>query len=321
MSDCKICFDKGGGKFMHRPLGGECSVCNPKLVDPQKDACVCPPLGEPKLLSVVAPVIYDECGINLCRTIKIPDELLCKYPATDSIQLTVIDIDFSLDCMDGSKVETIPKRPNCVRVKLSKLKVKFSAKLLDRYCKVLTEECFQALYLPDRDSEFCDDDTNPPSVIVELYAPYGVSFHSECRECVPTINYLGFIEGPCRNNDLRQGIDAQALAKVIELDLADGCMAVGLSIYLKVVYFIQYKLRHAGLCVPPKCVPIQSCGDSCHDFVDGDLLEQSIQPLELCTRPKSFKPCDSEPVPDPTPAEAVIPETCDNCELIETKHD
>ncbi|GMQ61850.1 hypothetical protein [Vallitalea maricola] len=48
MSDCKICFHKGDGKFMRRPVEGNCPVCNPeKPVDPENDACVCPPLGEP----------------------------------------------------------------------------------------------------------------------------------------------------------------------------------------------------------------------------------------------------------------------------------
>jgi hypothetical protein len=81
-----------------------------------------------------------------------------------------------------------------------------------------------------------------------LYAPYGVSYFGECKECIPCINYLGFVEGPERNNEIRQGIDCQALAKVIELDMDDGCMAVGLTLYLKTVYFIQYRIKHAGLC-------------------------------------------------------------------------
>ena len=204
--------------------------------------------GEPKLLTVVAPVVFDECGINLCREIKVPECLLQHHPTTEAIDLKVIDINFNLDDVDGSSVETIQKRPNCVRVTLSKIKVRFAAKLLDRQCRVLAEECFQALYLPDKDSPHCDDDTNPPSITVDLYAPYGVSYYGECKECCPTINYLGFVEGPERNNELRQGVDCQALAKVIELDTEEGCMAVGLTLYLKTVYFVQYRIKHAGVC-------------------------------------------------------------------------
>jgi hypothetical protein len=71
-------------------------------------------------------------------------------------------------------------------------------------------------------------------------------------------------------------------------------------LYLKTIYFVQYKVRHAGLCVPPKCVAIEDVvEDACLKFVEGDLLEQSIQPLEICQKPKSFK--HSAPVVDPTP--------------------
>ncbi len=115
------------------------------------------PFGEPKLLTCVAPVVFDECGINLCREIKIPECLLAQHPNTAAVDLKVIGINFSIGDIDGSCVDTLPKRPNCVRVKLSRLKVRFAAKLLDRHCKVLAEECFQALYLPDKDSPHDDD--------------------------------------------------------------------------------------------------------------------------------------------------------------------
>ena len=49
MSDCKICFHKGDGRVMQRPIGGECERCNPRPISPiEEDACVCPPLGEPR---------------------------------------------------------------------------------------------------------------------------------------------------------------------------------------------------------------------------------------------------------------------------------
>jgi hypothetical protein len=49
VSDCKICFHKGDGKIMQRPVGGECERCNPRPISPIEDACVCPPLGEPRV--------------------------------------------------------------------------------------------------------------------------------------------------------------------------------------------------------------------------------------------------------------------------------
>ena len=239
----------------------------------------------------------------MCREIRIPDEIVEAYPTTDAIELKVIDIDFKLKECEGSEVEILPRRSNCIQVKLARIVVKFVAKFLDRRCRVIAEECFEAEYLPDKHSPHYDEDTNPSSVTVELYAPYGVSYLTHCDKCKPAITYLGFVEGCEANNSLRQGVVTQALAKVIDMDFNDGCIAVGISIYLKTVYFVQYKLKHAGLCVPPKCIPIEECGDACKDFVEGDLLEQSIQPLEVCTRPKTIRPCDFEPVEDPTPAE------------------
>lgn len=302
MSDCKICFHKSDGKIMQRPVAGECSVCNPEPELPIEDACICPPLGEPKHLPIIAPVVFDECGINLCREVKIPERILNCFPTTDAVELKVIDIDFNMEDCDGSKVETLQRRPNCVKVKLSRIVVKFAAKFLDMRCKVLGEECFQVEYLPESSSPFYDEDTNPSSVTVELYAPYGVSYFGGCGDCTPSINFLGFIECPNRNNALRQGINSQALATVVDLDFSAGCIAIGISIYLKTVYFVQYKIKHAGLCVPPKCIPIEECGDACKDFVEGDLLEQSIQPLEVCAKPKTISPCFEE-VEDPTPSE------------------
>ncbi|PKM96453.1 MAG: hypothetical protein CVU84_01710 [Firmicutes bacterium HGW-Firmicutes-1] len=207
------------------------------------------PLGEPKFLPIIAPVVFDECGINLCREITIPDEIIDDFPTATAVELKVIDIDFNLDKEEGSKVETIARRPNCVRVRLARLCVKFIAKFLDPNCRVLGERCFSAEYLPDSDAPSFDEDTNPSSVTVELYAPYGVSYVEICGKWKPSINFLGFVECPDRNNDLRQGIASQVLAKVIDLDLMSGVMAVGLSIYLKSVYFVQYKIKHAGLCI------------------------------------------------------------------------
>lgn len=301
MSDCKICFNKDDGKVMRRNFGGECDLCNPNPVAPLEDACVCPPLGEPKFLPIIAPVVFDECGINLCREIRIPEDIIDDFPTATAVELKVIDVDFNFDEEDGSRVETISRRPNCVKVRLARLCVKFIARFLDSNCRSLGERSFSAEYLPESGSPSYDEDTNPSSATIELYAPYGVSYIELCGKMKPSINFLGFVDCPDRNNDLRQGINVQMLAKVLELDLVSGCMAVGLTIYLKSVYFVQYKIKHAGLCVPPKCIPIEEAADVCKEFVEGDLLEQSIQPLEVCTKPKTIS-CGFESVEDPTPA-------------------
>lgn len=82
---------------------------------------------------------------------------------------------------------------------------------------------------------------------------------------------------------------------------------------MKKVFLCLLQL-HSGLCVPPKCVPIApDVEDACKTFVEGDLLEQSIQPLELCQEPKSFESCHhgcgcNEAVEDPTPSAAEVVE-------------
>ena len=41
-------------------------------------------------------------------------------------------------------------------------------------------------------------------------------------------------------------------------------------------------MPHSGLAVPPKCSPLSNDeGDACRDFVEGDLLELNIQPLDV----------------------------------------
>ena len=302
MSGCDIRFNKGcKGKFMNRPVDGDCPVCKPAPVDPAQDACVCPPLGEPRLLTITAPVVFDECGINLCKVIR--KEAL-KDDRIDSIQLRVIDINYGIGCEDGSKVEFLEKRPNCVRITLQNICVKFAVKLLDRRCHIIDTFCVEELYLPDEADPEWDDETNPSAVTLDMYAPYGVSYLDRCEECIPTIGFLGFIES-CEcisNNELRQGLVSQGLGKVLKLDTNEGLAAFGLTIYLKAVYFVQYRIPHEGLCVPPKAEPFEPIAENaCLDFVEGDLLEQSIQPLEICTRPKSFDR-NYGPVEDPTPA-------------------
>ncbi|NLL70999.1 MAG: hypothetical protein GX238_07705 [Epulopiscium sp.] len=296
------CRKENKGLVFQRPLAGSCPVCDTTgAINPASDACICPPLGEPENLTIVAPAVFDECGINLCKVIELP-ECILQQDNLDSIELKVIDIDFNIH-PGGSSVQTLTRRPNCVRVHLTDIVVKFAARLLDRNCRVLDEICFEEKYLPSNENDPSFDElTNPVSISVELYTPYGVSYSEFGSCCKPTINFLGFIAKDGRNNALRQGVGAQALAKVVNLDLEDGLAAVGLTIYFKVIYFVQYKIPHRGLCVPPKCLPAEEAASACVEFVEGDLLEQSIQPLELCCKPKTIRSGRRQTVTDPTPA-------------------
>lgn len=335
-------YGSSDSKFFANSNAGVCDICNPTEVSPKDDICICPPIGEPRCLNMLAPVVFDESGINLCRVVDV-DHLVdvCNpnekcTPCTDylfgdlkkrdlrdadNIQLQVVDIDFNFICPPSNRFSEIrpPKdKPNCSRVTLRDIDVTFAVKILNDNCKVSKEGFMVLRYLPPVDSCGFDEETNPSSVTLDLYTPYGISFSPEnpcgCNKLVPTINFVGFVENQgmhnlrcgCNcgaegvehhqhrcyeygaNNSARQGISAQALAKVITND--EGVMAIGLTLYIKVLYLVQYKVPHAGLVVPPKFEAIGAREqNSCIQFVEGDLLEQSIRPLEVGVRSKTIR--------------------------------
>ncbi len=343
------CCGGSDSKFFGDYNAGVCDMCNPSAVSPKDDKCICPPIGEPRCLNMLAPVVFDESGINLCRVINANHLIdVCNSkedcnPRTDylfgnltkrdlknadNIQLQVVDIDFNFICPDSDRYSTIKpvkNKPNCSRLTIKDIDVTFAVKILDDNCRVKKEGFMVLRYLPPVDSCGYDDETNPSSVSLDLYTPYGISFAPEdpcgCNKLVPTINFIGYVEnsgmhnmqcscpsgnGECRhknpqmcrefgsNNSVRQGISAQALAKVISND--DGIISVGLTLYLKVIYFVQYKVPHAGLIVPPKFEAIGgSQQNDCLKFVEGDLLEQSIRPLEVGVSSKTIKYPNRQP--------------------------
>lgn len=313
MAKCKVC-SKGGKKFkvLQRPTAGVCGACIPEEISPAEDACVCPPIGEPDKLTVLTPVVFDECGVNICKTIEdLVDLLECKHDTedkltiitddpidfddVDAIDLQVLDINFHIK--EGT-VRTLDRRPNCVRVRLENIKITFLVRFLDDDCEVLGEAILESFFLPDdeEDPQF-DDETNRPFAI-DLYAPYGV--HRKVGSFKDDIQFIGFL---CDNNQLKQGIVAQALAKVVAFDPDEVAVSIGVTLYLKVVYFVQYRIPHCGLCVPPKCIEVEEAlENACIEFVEGNLLEQSIQPLEVCC-PSQTVPKGFIPVVDPTPSQ------------------
>ncbi|OOB79568.1 MAG: hypothetical protein BEN19_07410 [Epulopiscium sp. Nuni2H_MBin003] len=318
----------------YQPNAGLCDACQPSqyAVSPIEAAAFCPPIGEPQTLTLMAPAVFDESGLNLCRVIdynkfanaceqpteRTTDVLFDGISIVDlenatNLQLQVVDIDFNFVCPKSdrySEIRPAKGNPNLSRVTLRDIDVTFSVKIINADCRVCKEGMMTLRYLP---GEFCpgyDEDTNPSNVAFDLYTPYGLSFAAEnpsgCNKLVPTINYIGYVAGDvCQgvncapiegssykvfepNNSLSQGISAQALAKVISLD--DDYVAIGLTLYFKVVYFVQYKFNHEGLCVPPKFTNVGGLSETsgCLAFVEGDLLEQSILPLNVCVEPKSF---------------------------------
>ena len=112
----------------------------------------------------------------------------------------------------------------------------------------------------------------------------------ECGGCIS-----GLFEFPI-NNTISQGVSAQALAKVVGSS-EDG-LALGLTLYIKSIYFVQYKFKHEGLTIPPKLTATsEDETNNCLEFVEGDLLEASIKPLEVGQNSNTVKDkkcgCDS----------------------------
>ncbi|MHC1748531.1 MAG: hypothetical protein AB9856_09145 [Cellulosilyticaceae bacterium] len=333
------CCCNNDSKFFARPNAGICDACHPSNTMTTLEAtAMCPPIGEPKSLTMLAPAVFDECGINLCRVI-CTDQLVdvCQNPtsrttdilfdgltrrdleAAEKLQLQVVDIDFNFICPKScrySEIKATKGNPNLTRVTLKDIDVTFAVKVLDSCCKVCKEGMMTVRYLPGENCPGYDEETNPNCVSFDLYTPYGVSYAPEnpagCNKLVPTINYMGFVENQhcyncvCEddemqkiyrrydaNNSLRQGISAQALAKVIAYD--ENCFAIGLTLYIKSIYFVQYKFAHQGLVVPPKFSPNEDeSNNSCLGFVKGDLLEPCIQPLDVSVAPKCFKKAGCE---------------------------
>lgn len=321
-------------KFFAKPNAGVCDICHPaeNKLSPLETTALCPPIGEPRLLTLMAPVVFDESGINLCRVVcfnelrdacqgdtdRTTDVLFDGLSRKDlacacNIQLQVVDIDFNFVDPSGcrySEIKPAKGNPNLSRITLKDIDVTLAVTILDSCCKVVSQGMMTIRYLGDESECGFDPCTNPSAVTLDIYTPYGVAYAPEnpagCNKLVPTINYVGFVsnqEGKNggkheksyfrfdANNQIQQGICAQALAKVVAAD--EDCCGIGLSLYIKSIYLIQYKFKNEGLTIPPKLTPIQEEEDnSCLEFVCGDLLETSIQPLNVGTDSKTVQGVD-----------------------------
>ena len=318
-------------KYFEKPNAGLCDICHPaeNKMSPIEAVAMCPPMGEPKLLTMMAPVVFDECGINLCRTVVIDDlqdicegearrqcDILfggltkCDLANACKLQLQVVDIDFNfVDPMGNrfSEIQPAKCKPNLSRITLKDIDVTFAVSVIDSCCRVVKQGMLTLRYLGDERDCAYDSCTNPSCIAFDLYTPYGVAFAPEnpsgCNKLVPTINFMGYVnseKGRCGcenslegffefpvNNGIQQGVSAQALAKVVASDCDS--LAIGLTLYIKSIYFVQYKFRHEGLTVPPKLSPVEEEeNNNCLDFVCGDLLEASIRPLEVGEEAKSI---------------------------------
>lgn len=259
------------------------------------DVCVEPQCGTPEYLTVLTPVVYDEIGINVCRSFTLPDCLLANYPTTAYASVEVIDIT-NKGCSDNVTITPINSRPNCYEVTLTNLSVTFAVRLYD-CCKRLltTAEVTDIVYLPsDTCDESYDEDTNPSSVTLDLFAPYGVAYTHGCLEH-PAMNYIGF---STENNQLVQGLNLMSIAKVLNFDISDNTMTVGLTLIVKTVYFTQYQIPHNGRAIVSKGDLTSEEDSVCMSFVSGSLLDRTIKPLEPCNPYDSKESCESCTDPD-----------------------
>ena len=89
------------------------------------DVCTNPICGSPSELSLYAPLIYDQIGINLCAEFPIGADISATYPTAVNATASVIDVSYEYGT--GNVVITqIPGRPNCYSVTLSNLSVTFA---------------------------------------------------------------------------------------------------------------------------------------------------------------------------------------------------
>ena len=242
------------------------------------DVCANPICGTPDTLTLLAPVVYDEIGINLCREIPLEASISGNPPLSASAQ--ILDISFG---NNGSTttISPIPGRTNCYLITLTNLSVNFAINIYDssgRRTHTLSET---AVYLPSASdaaaSQYIDDETNPSSVELEIFAPYGLSY-KDAAVHMPAINYIGF---STENNSLRQGLNMIAIPKILSFDPSVPTLTMGISVYIKSVYFSQYLIPHNGRAVAPKGSIVPDEDSICMDFVSGELLDYEIKPLEL----------------------------------------
>ena len=241
------------------------------------DVCANPIVADPSLLGIMAPLVYDEIGINLCTTFGLGVDVSTAYPTATSVGIQLINATF--DTGTGTQIEAIAGRPNCYLVTLSNITVQFAVNLYDSACRTLGSVFPTAVYLPrDTTAVTYDEDTNPTSVELELFAPYGLTYNTTGAGTAPVINFVGFNTA---NNMVRQGINLFGHAKLLDFDADDSTVTVGLTLILQSLYFAGYKVKSAGKIDVPKGSIVTPDNSDCLRFVAGELLNLAIKPLDL----------------------------------------
>lgn len=256
-----------------------------------EDICTKPLCGDPNLLTVLTPVVYDEVGFNLCSSVTIPNEdFFTSYPTASRFSAQIINIEPA----QASDISIVLIKPNCYRVTLTNLELTIAIHAYNCNNQLLTSFVVNQTYLPSNGD--ADNIANPPSFSVNIYAPYGISYpaNTEPGSTLPSgiLNTISFIEG---KNLIHQGLNLIALPKVLASDSANNRLTIGVSFFLKSIYYAQYLIPHQGKVNVPKATPTLNDDSVCLDFVNGGLVENNVKPLELMP-PKCegrYKDCDS----------------------------
>jgi len=130
----------------------------------------------------------------------------------------------------------------------------------------------------DKYNSLYDEDVNPSSVELEIFAPYGVSYNREGESFQPALNYTGFLSG---DNGITQGLNLYAIPKVLDIDIATDEVTIGLSVILQSLYYAGYRVASAGKIVTPKGSIVSQENSDEMKFVCGNLLNLAIKPLDL----------------------------------------
>lgn len=242
------------------------------------DVCTNPICADPKVLSIMAPLVYDEIGINLCTNFDLGVDVATTYPTVTCATAKVINATYTYG--DGNVViDSLVGRPNCYSVTLSNITVEFAVNLYDANGRLVDTIYPTAVYLPsDTTAPTYDDETNPTSVELEIFAPYGYSYTAGETATTPVINFIGYLDS---NNYLQQGLNLYGIAKILDFDITDSTATVGLTLILQSMYYAGYKVASAGRIETPKGSIISPENTDCMMFVAGDLLDLAIKPLDL----------------------------------------
>ena len=265
------------------------------------DVCTTPICGTPDNLLLYAPVIYDSIGINLCRTVPLDINIPATYPTAAYATAEIVDL-----IPGTADITPIANRPNCYNVELSELSFTVIVRLFDCCHRLLATLPFiNVVYLPGTvtDPEY-DEDTNPTTVTLQLYAPYGPAYTIAGTTATPTLIFNGLVTTQSPQN---QGIQASAVAKVLNFNPDDSEISLGVTLYVFSLYYSFYNFRNATRGTIPKGCLATVEESVCMNFVRGSLLDRNIKPLEL-----GAPSCEGNLKHDCTPDLEVCDSTADN---------